>query len=50
VCHALVWRALDAVQAGEHRTNRLVTQRNKRFVQMHNSPNSACYFASIALE
>src|SRR5229473_3366423 len=30
-------------------TNRLVTQRNKRFVQMHNSPNSECYFASITL-
>jgi hypothetical protein len=30
-------------------TNRLVMQRNKRNVQMHNSPNRDRYFASIAL-
>jgi hypothetical protein len=29
--------------------HRFVTQRNKPFVQMHNSPNRACYLASIAL-
>jgi hypothetical protein len=30
-------------------TNRLVTQRNKELVQMHNSPNRERYLASIAL-
>src|SRR6266705_506827 len=29
-------------------TERLVTQRNKGFVQMHNLPNRECWFASIA--
>ena len=33
----------NAAQAGEHQS--LLTQRTKRFVQMHNSPFRACYFA-----
>jgi hypothetical protein len=47
----LVWRLLDAAQAGEHQSVPIVGDAAQQTIlQMHNSPNRECYLASIALD